>query len=221
MSSIANPENERKRSAILIIAGIFFLLLSSCGEGPDASTYAPQSNFVVNKVRGHIFHIPKGYVSSNGKSGANIYASLPDMKPYSRETVVAFNARGAVDIVGFVIVPLHATLPPEEHEARNKKLFAPESKVYETPYGIKMWKGKLGSEYFFTVEQGEFIFISCRQEGSVPFPRCSSTMPYKKDLLISYDYGRHNHLKNWREIKENLTHLVESFEVTSTPIKEE
>ncbi|MCP4697600.1 MAG: hypothetical protein GY862_12230 [Gammaproteobacteria bacterium] len=219
MNSIANPENKRKKSAILIITGIFFLLLSSCGQGPDASTYAPQSNFVVNKVRGHTFHIPKGYV--NGKDGKNLYASLPDMKPYSQETVAAFNARGAVDIIGFVIVPLHATLPPKEHKARNKKLFAPESKTYKTLYGLKMWKGKFGREYFFTMEEGEFIFMRCDQKNSVPFPRCRSRMPYKKGLLISYHHGRHNHLKKWRKIRENLTRLVESFEVTSTPIKEE
>ncbi|MCP4697602.1 MAG: hypothetical protein GY862_12240, partial [Gammaproteobacteria bacterium] len=165
---------------------------------------------------------PKGYVSIDGKDGANLDASLPDMKPYSRETAAAFEARGAVDIVGFVIVPLHQTVRlPEEHEARDKKLFAPGSKTYKTPYGLKMWKGKFGREYFFTVEQGEFIFINCDQKGSVPFPRCSSRMPYKKDLLISYHHGRHNHLKKWREIRENLIRLTESFKVTSTPIKEE
>ncbi|MCP4697601.1 MAG: hypothetical protein GY862_12235 [Gammaproteobacteria bacterium] len=43
----------------------------------------------------------------------------------------------------------------------------------------------------------------------------------KKFSMFSYHHGRHNHLKKWREIRENLTRLAESFEVTSTPIKEE
>ncbi len=93
MSSIANPENERKRDAILIIAGVFFLLLSSCGEGPDASTYLRYSQLGTSSLT--VVNLERQVIDE--KASANLLLNRP--MSYHREFQMLEQAANNIELL--------------------------------------------------------------------------------------------------------------------------
>jgi hypothetical protein len=54
-------------------------------------------------------------------------------------------------------------------------------------------------------------YVVCYKYGMAPYPTCQSVIDYDTDLVVEYMFDR-QHLPEWVNIDQKVTHLVKSFE---------
>jgi hypothetical protein len=198
------------------------------GRAPKPSEETQPVDVTIAGIR-HL--IPANYTRfAYGRKGGiqdkiELYALLPDLKPYEPDLVEAFqDASAGSRVIYFDIEEQRRDTFTEE--ARFRKVYlklVSDPDGERGPYGFRRYGFDRTTAYrdeeLFVQEKddGTVIMLRCFQDKPrIISPTCRRDLELGNGLLLHYRFMR-SQLGNWRQIDEGVRVLARSFQVAAKP----
>lgn len=188
------------------------------------------ANFSRLEIGDKVFSISKNYIWSRGDwkggkvSGVNLHALLPDFEPLTEVNRHEFEKPGWWRKISMVLSEhaMQANERPTGHVSMTRREIYERTTRNQTardlngPFGLRLQKfaNKLSTEddmYVGTKRDGSFYWVTCRLEGKVPFPSCSTYIEYSKHVVVHYTFPKAK-LSDWMRIEDGVLDLIKKFE---------
>jgi hypothetical protein len=153
-----------------------------------------------------------------------LYALLPDLKPYEPDLVEAFQDGSAESQVVYFDIEAQAEGFTEDNRFRKLYLkLVNEVHGYRGPYGLRRYAFERTTAYrdeeLFVRENddGTVVMFRCyKNEPQIVSPTCRRDLELGNGLELHYRFMR-SQLGNWEDIDQGLRALARSFQVASKP----
>lgn len=197
------------------------------GHAPKPSVQSQPVDVVIGGVR-HL--IPANFTRfAYGRRGGpqdkiELYALLPDLKPFEPDLVDAFQDFSADSNVAFFEIETKGDQLSEDDRFRKLYLkLVSDAHGDRGPYGLRHYSFEASTAY-----HDEDLYVLEREDGTVVMFRCTKELPkivspgcrrdldFGSGLVLRYRFARRL-LGDWQRIDENIRALARSFQVASKP----
>lgn len=198
------------------------------GQAPKPSEETQPVDVTIASVH-HL--IPTNYTRfAYGRRGGiqdkiELYALLPDLKPYEPDLVEAFqDASADSQVIYFDIEEQPQSALTEDNRFRKVYLkLVTDIQGDRGPYGLRHYAFEGSTAYheeeLFLRENddGTVIMFRCyKEKRNIASPTCRRDMELGQGLLLHYRFMR-NQLGNWQDIDQGIRALARSFQVAAKP----
>lgn len=222
-------------TTIIVSLGGMFFYHKMVGEPEVKYGSATNPSLVQIEMGDKNFSIPQNHIRFRGdwvsgeKSGVNLHALLPEFSPYTRQNKPYFDKPGWNKKI---TVLLHEHNIKDSHFSKTsmtrKEIYHRITHDYGSgvpykttsqsgPYGLTVEDMHSNSNkqlYSGSLPNGDFYWVKCSREETVPNPSCSGYFAYSTYTTIKYTFAK-AYLEHWKTLDNDVRNFIHNFDTTS------